>query len=125
MDCDPEVFDPNVALASVGGDPIFLSEVAGLFQAAWPTLRSEIRSALTSSDWRALEWSAHLVKTAATNISARKVSETALLLETVAGSGDIQRSQRAAANLEREVEKLQSVLATLNYTLSTPQHCSS
>lgn len=116
---DPEVFDPDVALASVGDDPVFLCEVAGLFQAASPTLLSNIRTALASRDLCAVGWSAHLVKTAATNVSAKRVCESAFLLETVADLGDLRRVEQAVETLEDEVRKLQSALFTLQAALST------
>ena len=108
---DMEVFDQAMALASVGSDAEFLNEVVGLVQAAWPTLLAHIREAIAKRNLPAVEMSARLAKAAARNVSSRKAYESALQLETMAGKGDLQGAQRASANLEQDVEKLQSVLS--------------
>jgi HPt (histidine-containing phosphotransfer) domain-containing protein len=113
MEWDPEVFDPNLALASLGGDQEFLIEVAGLFLAAWPTLWSDIRAGLAAGNLRAAERSASLVKAAARNISARKVSEAAHCLETLAREGALEGARAVSTSLAQEVERLKPLLSTL------------
>ena len=108
-----EVFDHALALASVGGDRTFLSEVAGLFQAAWPTLRGDIRTGLAVGNLCAVERSARLVEAAARNVSARNVYEAARELEALARRGSLEASQVACEALEREVEVLTPYLAPL------------
>jgi len=111
LESDPEVFDHAAALASVGGDRDFLSEVAGLFQAAWPTLWGDIREGVASGNLRAVEKSARLVKAAANNISAKKVSESAHCLEVAAREGSLHAAREASTSLEREVGRLTPHLA--------------
>jgi len=113
MKTNPEIFDWSSALASVGGDRNFLSEVAGLFQAAWPTLLGNIRAGLATGDLWAVESSARLVEGAARNVSAKNVYESARQLEFLARQGAVRASQAACANLEHEVEALKPYLAPL------------
>ena len=108
-----DVFDPTLALASVGGDRSFLSEVAGLFQAAWPTLLGDIRAGLAVGDLCSVERSAHLVEAAARNVSARSVYESARELEQSARRGALEASQLACEQLQREVERLTPYLTPL------------
>jgi len=108
-----DVFDSTLALESVGGDRSFLSEVAGLFQAAWPTLWSDIRAGLAVGNLCAVERSAHLVQAAARNVSARSVYEAAQELEQLARHGALEASQVACEALQREVERLTPYLAPL------------
>jgi len=108
-----EVLDPASALASVGGDTQFLFEIAGLVQAAWPTLLGDIRKDLAAGDLAGVEASARLAKTAAEYVSARRTHESALQLQTLAHRGDLPGAQRATVHLEKEVAKLQWVLSNL------------
>ncbi|HTS71323.1 MAG TPA: hypothetical protein VMO17_20285 [Terriglobia bacterium] len=108
-----EVLDPATALASVGGDAEFLFELAGLVQAAWPSLLGDIRTGLAAGDLGAVQEGARLARAAAEYVSARRTYESALQLLTLASLGDVQGARRASAVLENEVMKLQGVLSTM------------
>jgi len=108
-----EVLDHDLALASVGGDRDFLTEVAGLVQAAWPTLLGEIGQALAAGDLGAVQKTTRLAKAAARNVSAARAYESALRLEAAAQAGRLEDAREAGVNLEREVEKLKAALAGL------------
>jgi HPt (histidine-containing phosphotransfer) domain-containing protein len=108
-----EVLDRTLALASVGGDQEFLSEVAGLVQAAWPTLLAETRQALAAGDLGSAERTTRLVKAAAHNVSAGRAYESALRLEAAAHAGQLEAAREAGVQLEQEVERLKAALATL------------
>jgi len=108
-----EVLDHTSALASVGGDREFLSEVAGLVQAAWPTLLGDIGLALAAGDLDAVQRTTRLAKAAARNVSAARAYESALRLEEAAQGGQLEAAREAGAQLEQEVERLTAALATL------------
>jgi hypothetical protein len=108
-----EVFDISLALKSVGDDPEFLAEVVGLTHAAWPTLLSNIREAVSRRDLRAFAASARLATAAARNVSAKRAYECALQLCSLACKGDFQAARSGIALLEREVEMLCTCLATV------------
>lgn len=109
-----EVFDLRYALSALGEDREFLIELAGLFQAAWPTLRTDIREALAAGQLRIVEKSAQLVEAAARNISAKKVCESARCLQTLAHQGALDPARSAGVSLEHEVEKLLPHLAMVH-----------
>ena len=108
-----EVFDVGLALSSVGGDREFLTEVAGLMQAAWPTLLADIREGMARGDLPAVQAAARLAQAAARNVSAKRAYESARQLETMIGMGDLRAALRASEGLEQEVEMLRFCLATL------------
>ena len=122
MALDPEVLDHTSALASAGGDPEFLREIAGLIQAAWPSLLQDIRKDLAAANLRGMEETARLAKAAAKYVSARRAYVAALLLELMATKRDLQGAQRATANLEEEVAKLQLVIPTLRNSHDSPRN---
>jgi HPt (histidine-containing phosphotransfer) domain-containing protein len=108
-----EVLDHRSALASVGGDREFFSEVAGLVQAAWPTLLGDIDQALAAGDLDAVQMTTRLAKAAAQNVSAARAYEAASRLEIAARGGQLEAAREAGVQLEQEVERLTAALATL------------
>ena len=80
-----EVFDVDMALSSVGGDQEFLTEVAGLVRAAWPTLLADMKQGIVVGDLRAVKARARLAKAAARNVSAKRAYECAHHLENRGG----------------------------------------
>ncbi len=110
MEQHAEVFNEALALRSVGGDREFLAEVVGLVQAAWPSLLADIREGMARGNLVAVGITARLAKAAARNVSAKRVYESAVQLEAMAAIGNLEAAQGASKSLEREVERLQSVL---------------
>lgn len=115
-----EIVDRESALASVGGDPEFLREIAGLIQAAWPTLLSEIRNDLAVGDLASLESHARLARAAAEYVAAKRAYMAAIQLQFVAMQKDLDGAKRVAANLEGEVARLQPALSNLQKSVSGP-----
>lgn len=113
MEQNIEILDSASALASVGGDLEFLSELAGLIQAAWPTLLDKIRQNLAAGRLDEVKTHARLAQAAAGYVSARRARASALQLQLTAGKGDLQGAQSATALLEEEVARLCLVLPTL------------
>ena len=106
MEEHSQIVDRESALASVGGDAEFLREIAGLIQAAWPTLLNEIRNDLAAGDLTALEGHARLARAAAEYVAAKRAYMTAIQLQFVAMQKDLEGARRVAANLEGEVARL-------------------
>jgi len=106
-----QVFDPTSALASVGGDRKFLSDLVGLIRAAWPAVLADIRKGLAVGDLHSVTENVQLAKMAAEYVSAKRAYDSAVHLELMAGKLDIHGAQQASAQLELEVERLQSVLS--------------
>jgi HPt (histidine-containing phosphotransfer) domain-containing protein len=80
-----------------------------------------IREKLATGDLGTVEADARLAKAAAEYVSAKRAQESALLLEKAAGQGDLQGAQRAIAQLDKEVVKLQAVLATFRHSKAFDQ----
>jgi len=108
-----EILDRTAALAGVGGDREFLSELLGIFRAAWPTLLHDIREALVMGDLPALANAAHLVRVTAQNVAARRVYVAATLLEEMATCGELKGARETFSRLEEEMDHLKSALTTL------------
>jgi len=120
METNKEVFDFPSALSSVGGDVDFLSELANLVQAVWPTVLGDIRNNLVAENHRALATDARVAKTAAEYVSAGRAYMAALQLQMMALHRDWDGARQAAANLEGEVAMLQTALSTFTNACSPP-----
>jgi hypothetical protein len=113
MEGNEEVFNSALAMASVDGDQEFLGELAGITEAAWPTLRSDIREALAGGDLQGAQKGAHLVRVMVQNLFARRAYLAAFLLETMAGVGELEGARQAIGCLEKEMDRLKPIFADL------------
>jgi hypothetical protein len=113
MEQTSEILDSTAALAGVGGDRIFLSELLGIFRAASSTLLDDIRKALVKGDLPAVGNAAHLVKVTAQNVAARRVYAAATLLEEMATCGELEGAREASSRLEEEMDYLKPPLTAL------------
>jgi hypothetical protein len=113
MEQTSEILDSTAALAGVGGDRIFLSELLGIFRAASSTLLEDIREALVKGDLAAVGSAAHLVKITPQNVAARRVYAAATLLEEMATCGELEGAREASSRLEEEMDYLKPPLTAL------------
>jgi HPt (histidine-containing phosphotransfer) domain-containing protein len=113
--CD--ALDRSLALAAVGGDTGFLAELAGIFEAACPTLLERIERALATGDLVAAAVAARLLRAVAENVSAKRVASVALECELLARQKSVAEAQAAYRALLQEVEHLQPVLDDLKSEL--------
>lgn len=82
-----------------------------LFQEDTPNLLAAMHAALQSGDMAVLERSAHSLKGAASNLSAKAAATAALQLEKDAKNKDALSAQRSLAEVERAIERLLPALA--------------
>jgi HPt (histidine-containing phosphotransfer) domain-containing protein len=113
--CD--TLDRSFALAAVGGDTGFLAELAGIFEAACPTLLERIQRALATGDLVAASVAARLLRTVAENVSAKRVASVALECELLARQKSVAEAQAAHRALLQEVERIQPALDDLKSEL--------
>jgi HPt (histidine-containing phosphotransfer) domain-containing protein len=113
--CD--TLDRCLALAAVGGDSGFLAELAGIFEAACPTLLERIQRALATGDLVAASVAARLLRTVAENVSAKRVASVALECELLARQKSVAEAQAAHRALLQEVERIQPALDDLKSEL--------
>jgi HPt (histidine-containing phosphotransfer) domain-containing protein len=88
------------------GDPEFLAEIVNLFLETYPTLLSEIETAVSQKDAAALGRAAHTMKGAVANFGARAVVAQAKALEMMGKNGDLATADDAAQSLRALMEKL-------------------
>jgi two-component system sensor histidine kinase/response regulator len=108
-----EHLDRTSLLERVEGDQELLAEMIRLFQADMPQLLGTMRNALRQGDMTLLERSAHSMKGAAGNLSAKVAVDAASHLEQSAKNGDAESSKANLATLEGAVERLLPRLAEL------------
>jgi HPt (histidine-containing phosphotransfer) domain-containing protein len=109
--------DRSFALAAVGGDTGFLAELAGIFEAACPTLLERIQRALAAGDLIAAAVAARLLRAVAENVSAQRVASVALECELLARQKLVAEAQAAHRALLEEVERIRPVLDDLKIEL--------
>jgi HPt (histidine-containing phosphotransfer) domain-containing protein len=110
-DMNSEVWDISRAARSVGGDSEFLSELAGIFSAACPTLLKNLEEAIQSRNFLRAVDSAHLIWSAARTLSATEVMNAARAVETMARSNEMNGIENAYRSLDREAGRLLNALA--------------
>ena len=108
-----ELIDRVSLLERVEGDRELLTEMIHLFQEDAPKLLTAMRDALQRGDMAVLERSAHSLKGAASNLSAKATTAAALQLEKDAKSKDAESAKKSLAEVERAVERLRPTLAEL------------
>jgi two-component system sensor histidine kinase/response regulator len=108
-----ELIDRISLLERVEGDHELLAEMIHLFQEDVPNLLTAMRDALQRGDMPVLERSAHSLKGAAANLSAKPTAAAALLLEKDAKNKDAESAKKSLTEVERAVEHLLPALAEL------------
>jgi PAS domain S-box-containing protein len=107
-----EQIDRVSLLERVEGDQELLTEMIHLFQEDVPNLLAVMRDALECGDMAVLERSAHSLKGAVGNLSA-KAAAAAQRLETDAKNKDAESAKESLAQAERAVKQLLPALAEL------------
>jgi HPt (histidine-containing phosphotransfer) domain-containing protein len=110
MKLHSEYWDRCRALDAVGGDAEFLSELAGIFCAACPTLLKSLGESIAAKNLFSVADTAHLLWSAARSLSAPGVAEAALALETMARRNEINNIDSAYHALQQEAGRLGMVL---------------
>jgi CheY-like chemotaxis protein len=108
-----EQIDRVALLERVEGDQELLAEMIRLFQEDAPRLLSTMRETLQRGDMAALEMSAHSLKGAVSNLSAKTTAAAALRLENDARNKDAESAKESLMELERTVSRLLPSLAEI------------
>ena len=108
-----EQIDRASLLERVEGDRELLAEMIHLFEQDAPKLLAAMREALDRGDMAVLERSAHSLKGAAGNLSAKATGAAALRLETDARNQDAESAAASLAEVERSVRLLLPGLAAV------------
>lgn len=106
LDC----WDQSRALDSVGGDEEFLSELADIFSTACPILLKSLEESVTAKSSFSLADTAQLLGRAAGNLAATRVTEAALVVETMARRNHLDDIGSACNVLRQEAQRLLDAL---------------
>ena len=110
---DDPAFDRLAFLARVGENAEAARAVAAIFVEDWPRLRDRLRAALASADPAELGKVVHSLKGTLGSLSAREALETTRRLEALMRTGDRTPAANLGAELDKQVDRLQSALAEL------------
>jgi HPt (histidine-containing phosphotransfer) domain-containing protein len=107
---DQPPFDAAAALERTEGSEELLREVAALFREETPRLLDEIRTAMATSDARAVQRVAHALKGSVSHFGAPRAGAAAAALEHAAREAAGPELRERARVLEVEVQLLQDAL---------------
>jgi HPt (histidine-containing phosphotransfer) domain-containing protein len=110
---EQEPIDTASALVRVEGDVELLKELVALFLKDLPEMLTTLREAVTAGDATAIERAAHKLKGSVGNFAARPAFEAALRLEVLGRDATLSEAGSAYAELENEINRLQSAMAKL------------
>lgn len=113
------VLDREALYERVGGDEEFLQEIAGLFLEDCPKLLSDIQSAVTAGNARALQHAAHTLKGSVANFGAEAARHAALRLEVLGREGNLRPAADAYSDLVQEIGRFTNALDSLARELSS------
>ncbi len=108
---DVAQFDEAELMDRLGGDREILREVVAIFCHSAPDLVSEIRTSIEGRDLTRLRATAHTLKGAAGNLSAKRLAALALELEDAGQSSDVARAAHYFPRLAAEAEELLTILS--------------
>jgi HPt (histidine-containing phosphotransfer) domain-containing protein len=106
-----DCWDLSRALDGVGGDEEFLSELAGIFCAAFPALENSLEESIAAKNYFRAADAAHLLGQAGRNLAATRVVEAALAIEMMARRKGFDDIDNALYALRQEGNQLLDVLA--------------
>jgi HPt (histidine-containing phosphotransfer) domain-containing protein len=107
------ILDQETLLARIDSDAELLQELIEVFFDDYPRLLTNLRQAITEGNNQALMQTAHTLKGALSEFSARAAWEAALELERLGLCGDFQGAEAACAVLVDAIDDLKHALASL------------
>jgi two-component system sensor histidine kinase/response regulator len=105
-----EAWDPELALARVGGDQLLLADVARIFCEQSPKLLSAVQAAIAKQNLVDLRRAAHSLRSAIVTFSALDASDAAAKLEAFSRPEEFEHASSYYQELEASVKKLQCSL---------------
>ena len=102
----PPAFDQAALLDRVDNDFSFLGETVEMLSSDGRALMADIRRAIADGDAAAVGRSAHALKGMISNFGATAAQESALEVERIGKSGDMQSTPAAVETLEHNLDAL-------------------
>jgi HPt (histidine-containing phosphotransfer) domain-containing protein len=106
-----ESWDLSRALEGLGRDEEFLSELAGIYCAACPTLLKNLEQAIAANNLPSAADAAHLLWSGARTLSAIGVAKAALAVEMIVHRHELDDVGGAYRSLQQEAAQLLDALA--------------
>jgi two-component system, sensor histidine kinase and response regulator len=107
---EAEIFDFSALRARVEDDLDLLTEMIDLYLSSSPLLLNEIELAVAARDGDKTRRAAHTLKGLLKNMCATACAEAAFQLETLGGTGSVERVDQSLATLKIEFQRFQSIL---------------
>jgi HPt (histidine-containing phosphotransfer) domain-containing protein len=95
------------------GNPEFIGQLVGLFQANTPGKMERIRQALAAGDAAAVREVAHTLKSNCGMLGATRMAETCALMEDAAARADLAAAAGAFVQAEQQLPSVLAALSTL------------
>ncbi|MBN1222823.1 MAG: Hpt domain-containing protein [Candidatus Aminicenantes bacterium] len=100
------------ALARIGNDASFLSELLDLFIMDFEAKYDQLSGAISDEDFSAIQDLGHSIKGASANLSLPFIQEASFAMESAGKDKDIQRAKESFIKLEKEFTNLKSFIAS-------------
>lgn len=110
----PPTFNQAEALHRLSDDPELLHQLVERFFSTAPHLVAAMRRAITKDDPYNLDFAAHRLRGAASNLSAYAVVELAERLELIGSIHNMSQAQQTLAALEAELERFRVAYEEIN-----------
>ena len=111
---DSSIVDLDALQERVAGDMDLISEIVNIFFSRYPEAIARVREAAVSENHKNLEAAAHNLRGYLVTFHAKRSAEAASELETMGRSGNMTGAGKAFEKLEREIELLMPLLASLD-----------
>lgn len=108
-----EVFDMNEALSRADDDRELFRELAEIFLKSYSKQLSDVQSAITKKDGKALEKAAHCIKGSVATFCAKPAFEAAFELEIIGRGNNMSNARETYKALENEIGRLTSALEAI------------
>jgi HPt (histidine-containing phosphotransfer) domain-containing protein len=113
-----DVLDPAVVAGlrqaqDAFGNPSFIRQLTGLFQARTPEKMDRIRQAIASGDAVAVREAAHVLRSSCGMLGATRMTEACARMEEAAARADLQAAAEAFRDAEAHLPLVMTALADL------------
>jgi len=104
--------DLNGAMVRLGNDVALFEEFIGFYEEDYPRLLKDLREAVKNRNGDAVHHAAHGLKGLVVSLGATDVAAAAGSLERMGRTKDFSEADAVLSKLEREIEQLNSELAS-------------
>jgi CheY-like chemotaxis protein len=115
------VFDEVAALRRTGGDRRLLKQLVALYRADAPETLAQIEKAVAARDAEALRVAAHTLKGSVATVGGASARHTALALENLGKTGNLDAAPATLAALRSDLSKLDHAFVAARMVRNSPR----